>query len=362
MNIILHTKGKEGEKMKKLGVYICTVLTITILLPTVIVKTFKFVPKGNTAKGESLELEEPVVIEEEIPVKTNKLYETIKIYDGKKEIVNEINIEDYVKGVVAAEMPAEFHMEALKAQAVAARTYAISRSIKYKDGHPNHKLAPLCDGIHCQAYLSLPKLKEIHGDSWIEKYWPKIEEAVNSTRNLGIFYNGEIIEPLYHSTSGGRTEDVQDVFAVEMPYLKSVTSPYEEEAPKFKSTITLTTEEFIGKIKHKYPDVNLTKENLHEKIKLIEKTLTGRVKKVAIDKIIIDGRELRELFSLNSTNFTISLDKRLNIIEIETYGSGHGVGMSQWGANGMAKHGSIFEEILKHYYTGVEIKELTFDN
>ncbi len=143
-----------------------------------------------------------------------------------------------------------------------------------------------------------------------------------------------------------------------MPYLKSVTSLYEEEAPKFKNTITLTTEEFIGKIKSKYPDVNLTKDNLHEKIKLIEKTLTGRVKKVAIDKIIIDGRELRELLNLNSTNFTISLDKRLNIIEIETYGSGHGVGMSQWGANGMAKHGSIFEEILKHYYTGVEIKEI----
>ncbi|WP_353093751.1 stage II sporulation protein D [Tissierella praeacuta] len=345
--------------MKRLGAYICTVLIITILLPTVIVKTFKFVPKGSTAQGETLEPEEPVVIKEEVPTETNYLYETVKIYDAKNDKADDINIEEYVKGVVAAEMPAEFHMEALKAQAVAARTYAISRSIKYKDGHPSHLSAPLCNGIHCQAYLSLSQLKEIHGDAWVEKYWTKIEDAVNSTRNLGIFYNGQIVEPLYHSTSGGRTEDVQDVFAVEVPYLKSVSSPYEEEAPKFKNTITLTTDEFIEKIKAKYPDTSINKDNLHEKIKLIERTMTGRVKKVAIDQIIMDGRDLRDLLSLNSTNFTISLDKRLNIIEIETYGSGHGVGMSQWGANGMGKNGSTFEEILKHYYTGIEIKEIS---
>lgn len=344
--------------MKKLWIYISTVLIITILLPTVIVKTFNFVPKGNTVKGESLESEPPIVGVEKDPVKVDYMYQVVKVYNTNTGIVEEINIEDYVKGVVAAEMPALFHIEALKAQAVAARTYAISRSIRYKDGHPDHTLAPLCNGIHCQAYLSFFQLGEINGDSWIEKYWPKIEEAVDSTKNLGIFYNGEIIEPLYHSTSGGRTEDVKDVFAVEMPYLKSVSSPYEEEAPKFRNTTTLTLEEFIKKIKSKYPNVNLNKDNLHEKIKLIERTLTGRVKKIAIDKIIIEGRDLRDIFSLNSTNFTISLDKKLNIIEIETYGFGHGIGMSQWGANGMGKHGSTFEEILKHYYTGVEIKPI----
>ncbi len=344
--------------MKKLGIYISTVLIITILLPTVIVKTFNFVPKGNAAQGESLESEEPVVEREETPTSTNHIYETVKVYNPKTGITEEINIEDYVKGVVAAEMPAEFHMEALKAQAVAARTYAISRSIKYSDGHPGHPSAPLCSGIHCQAYLSPSQIKEIKGDSWIEKYWGKIEESVDLTQDLGIFYNGEIIEPLYHSTSGGRTEDVKDVFAEEIPYLKSVTSPYEEDAPRYRNSLTLSTEEFLNKIKSKYPNVNLTKDNVHEKIKLIEKTFTGRVKKIAIDKTIVEGRDLRDLFGLNSTNFTISLDKKLNIIEIETQGFGHGVGMSQWGANGMGKHGNNFEEILKHYYTGVEIKKI----
>lgn len=344
--------------MKKLGIYISVVLIITILLPTVIVKTFNFVPKASTAQGEPLEEMTPIVKEEEIPIKVGYIYEKIKFYNRTTGAVEELHIDDYIKGVVAAEMPAAFHIEALKAQAVAARTYAISRTVKYNNGHPDHNLAPLCNGVHCQAYLSFSQLGEIRGESWIEDYWPKIEEAVNGTKGLGIFYNGEIIEPLYHSTSGGRTEDVKDVFAVELPYLRSVTSPYEEEAPKFKNTITLTTEEFIKKIKSKYTDININKDNLADKIKLIERTITGRVKKIAIDGKILEGRDLRDLFGLNSTNFTISLDKRLNIIEIETYGFGHGVGMSQWGANGMGKQGSSFEEILKHYYTGVEIKEI----
>jgi len=343
--------------MKRVWVYISVVLIITILLPTVIVKTFNFVPKASRVEEEPLVVKETIV-EEEIPIKVGYIYDKIKFYNTKTGLVEEVPIDDYIKGVVAAEMPAEFHMEALKAQAVAARTYAISRTIKYNNGHPDHKLAPLCNGIHCQAYLSFSQLGEMKGESWIENYWPKIEEAVNETKGLGIFYNGEIIEPLYHSTSGGRTENVKDVYATELPYLKSVTSPYEEEAPKFKNTITLTTEEFINKIKSKYSKVNINKENLAEKIKLIERTTTGRVKKIAIDGTVLAGRDLRDLFELNSTNFTISLDKKLNIIEIETHGFGHGVGMSQWGANGMGKQGSNFEEILKHYYTGVEIKKI----
>ncbi len=345
--------------MKKLVIYITTVLVITILLPTVIVKTFNFVPKEKPSLGAALEeenqKEQKDGKDEKEIIELNYDFEKVKVYNPKSNLVELIPIDDYVKGVVAAEMPAEFHIEALKAQAVAARTYAISRSIRFEEGHPDHRLAPLCTEIHCQAYLSLGQLEEIHGEAWVEKYWSKIEEAIESTKNLAIFYDGEIIEPLYHSTSGGRTENVKDVFAIDLPYLKSVTSPYEEDAPRFKNTVTMTVDDFVNKLKSKYPMANLDKSNIHEKIKLIERTATGRVKKVAIDSQVVDGRELRDLFELNSTNFTISLDKKLNIIEIETYGFGHGVGMSQWGANGMGKNGKNFEEILKHYYTGVEI-------
>lgn len=346
--------------MKKIVAYIGVVLLITILLPTVIVRTFKFVPRGNSVIGESLEKEKPIVKDSkdiiQPPTVSSYKYKKIKVYNTAKGEVEEFDLEEYVKGVVAAEMPAAFHIEALKAQAIASRTYAISRVGRYPDGHPAHPLAGVCDGIHCQAYLSFATLSEMHGESWVEDFWPKIEEAVNSTKDLGIFYNGEIIEPLYHSTSGGRTEDVKDVFSIEQPYLKSVSSPNEEGAPKFRNVITLTTEEFITKIKSKYPEVDINKDNIAEKIKLVDKSTTGRVKKIAIDQSVLEGSAMRDLFGLNSTNFKISLDKKLNIIEIETYGYGHGVGMSQWGANGMGKEGSTAFEILKHYYTGVEVK------
>ena len=354
----MYTKVKEGETMKKLGIYFCLVFAITILLPAVIVRTFTFVPRGNSVAGESLEKDNLLVEEVKLPIVANYVYEEIQVYNIRTESVEKLNLEDYVKGVVSAEMPAMFHMEALKAQAVAARTYALSRSIKYKNGHPNHPLAPICNGVHCQAYLSLQQLGEIHGESWMEEFWPKIGEAVDSTRNLGIFYADEIIEPLYHSTSGGLTEDVKDVFSVDLPYLKSVSSPNEEEAPKFKNLVTLTADEFIAKIKSRYPDSKINKDNMADKIKLIDRSMTGRVKKIAIDENIMGGTELRDMFGLNSTNFKISLDKKLNVIEIETYGYGHGIGMSQWGANAMGKQGSNFQDILKHYYTGVEIKPI----
>lgn len=348
--------------MKRVGNYVLIVLIITIMIPTVIVKAFSFVPKeeviGVEEEDNNEEDDEEVSVVPSKDIQGSLLYSKIKVYNPNLEKVVELDTEEYVKGVVAAEMPAAFHIEALKAQAVAARTYAISRNIRYPNGHPNHPEAPICSSIHCQAYLSFSQLSEIHGDEWIEKYWPKIVEAVDSTRNLGIFYGGEIIESPYHSTSGGRTEDAKDVFSVEVPYLKSVSSPYEVDAPKYSSRITLTTGEFIDKIHSKYPDVDINKDNIDQKIKLIEKTSTGRVKKMAIGKNLLEGRDLRDLLGLNSTNFTIYLDKSLDIIEIETLGYGHGVGMSQWGANGMGKQGSDFREILKHYYTGVEIKEI----
>lgn len=343
--------------MKKILGYLGFVLIITIMLPTVIVKTFNVVPKINSAEGKGFEDTRPIIVlEDKKNDEKKEIAEVIRVYNVYTNKTMEIPLEDYVKGVVAAEMPAEFNIEALKAQAVAARTYAISRTVKHSNSHPDHPEAGICTGIHCQAFLSLEELTLIHGESWVENYWAKIEEAVDSTKNLLLYYNGEIIEPLYHSTSGGMTEDSVNVFAIDSPYLKSVTSPYEEDAPKYKTIISLPGEEFINKLNNDYPDAKITKDNLGEKIKLIEKSPSGRVKKVAVDKDIINGSVIRTLFGLNSTNFKITYDKKINLIEIVTYGYGHGVGMSQWGANGMGKNGSTYEQILKHYYTGVEIK------
>ena len=344
--------------MKKIGIYILITLIITILIPTIVVTSFNFSPRG-----EDIEVSKPYKRDnkkkDSIAQEDEYSFDgSIIVYNTRNQQVHNMPLEEYVKGVVAAEMPGEFHIEALKAQAIASRTYALSRSVNFPEGHPDHIEAPLCTGIHCQAYLTIEELENLHAKDWMDKYWPKIEEAVNSTKGQVLYYNEELIEPLYHSTSGGMTEDALNVFAVDRPYLKAVESPYEEEAPKFKALTTITGDEFVSKLNAKYPGTNITKENLQDKIKLVEKTPSGRIKKLAINGTIINGREIRELFELNSTNFKISYNPKTNIIDIETTGYGHGVGMSQWGANGMAKKGIDYETILKHYYTGVKIQAI----
>ena len=345
--------------MKIIVKYLISVLLIVIVLPALVVESFSFAPKGAEMKDISREenLEEEKPKQEILSSSINRIdVSTIKLYNKFNGETQEIDVEEYVIGVVAAEMPAEFHMEALKAQAVAARTYAIKRVISYHDGHPGHPDAPICNDVHCQAHLSLEELKTTKGQDWIENYLDKIKEAVEETKDLMLYYNGELTEPLYHSTSGGMTEDAVNVFSADTPYLKSVESPYEEAAPRFKTITTIGREEFIEKIKDRYPNVDIGKDNFFDKIKLIERSPSGRIITLAIDKEIIHGRELRDIFKLNSTNFKITYNEKMNIVDIETLGYGHGVGMSQWGANGMAKEGSNYIEILTHYYKGTEIR------
>jgi len=327
--------------MKNILVYIVFILFITILLPLFLVKGCSADKRETPTKNEQQKILEGK--------------ELIKIYNTKTKSIEQMELEEYIKGVVAAEMPAAFHIEALKAQAIASRTYALKRIESFKDGHPDHIGAPLCTGVHCQAYLTLEELGDVHGEGWITEYWPKIIKAVDETKSIVITYEGELIDALYHSTSGGMTEDSENVFATAKPYLRSVPSPNEESSPKFKTKTTMSFDDFVKKIQELVPNIKITKKNVTQMIKVADKSETGRIKKLIIGDKIIEGRDFREAFNLNSTNFKISLIG--DNIEIETLGNGHGVGMSQWGANAMAKNGSTCEEILKHYYVGVEIEK-----
>jgi len=277
----------------------------------------------------------------------------IKVYNLKTNEVMVIDFEDYLKGVVSSEMPAEFNEEALKAQAITARTYLLYRLKKYPNGQPEHMDAPVCTGTHCQVWSSKDELIASHEDGWYDKYWSKIEEAVNSTSGQILTYEGKIIEPLFHSASGGKTENSEDVFTASVPYLRSVESPYESEAPKLHGSVKIAVNDFISKVESVYGDLDLSQDNLDEKIQLGEVSEGGKIKTIIIDNTEITGREMRSLFNLNSTNFNFI--QTGNEIEIVTTGYGHGVGMSQWGADGMADEGFNYKEILKHYYTGVEI-------
>lgn len=279
----------------------------------------------------------------------------IKVYRTASAAVEEVPFEEYVIGVVSSEMPASFEMEALKAQAVAARTYSLSKVLRSGDGgNPQaHTAAPLCDSTHCQAYRSQDELSALKGESWKENGGKKIKEAVNSTAGEMIYYEHELIsQALFHSSSGGRTENSEDVFVSTVPYLRSVDSPFEDEATHKNEQTVMSVSSFSSAVKRAFPDKNfgsITAKN----IKITENSAGGRVIKMQIGDASLSGRDIRSTMGLASADFIISMDS--DTITFTSNGSGHGVGLSQYGANGMAKKGYDYKKILRHYYTGVDI-------
>ena len=280
--------------------------------------------------------------------------EYINVYRHLSGKTESIAFEEYVMGVVAGEMPSSFEMEALKAQAVAARTYSLSKIIRSGDGgNPNHPSAPVCDDTHCQVYRSPSDLREIKSAEWMDTGWPRIKSAVDSTRGQLMYYQGELVEqPLFHSSSGGKTENSEDVFVSALPYLRSVDSSFETAAPHRNEQVEISLSEFKQKIKSSYPDLD-AKTVDGNSIKVLERSAGGRVASMQAGNLTLKGREIRDLFGLRSANFTLSVQG--NTVLFTTDGYGHGVGMSQWGANGMAQAGYKYIDILTHYYTGVEV-------
>ena len=272
----------------------------------------------------------------------------INIYNHKTGKTQQMDIEEYLYGVLSGEMPSDFNIEALKAQAVAARTYTIH---KQENETSKHKGSAVCtDYTHCQEYKSYEELKESKGEEWIKSSYPKIKQAVNDTKGQIITYNGEPIVPLYFSTSSGKTENSEEVFSTEYPYLRSVDSPYDKYAPKYASTLK------ISKLKSTYSDINITQNNLNSQIKILNRSDGGSVEKIKLGNKELTGRDIRNILNLNSANFEIKFDT--NSLDFVVKGYGHGVGMSQWGANGMAEEGYKYYEILSHYYKDTTIKDL----
>jgi len=253
-------------------------------------------------------------------------------------------------------MPANFEIEALKAQAVAARTYTL---YKIKTGNEKHKdkNADICDdSTCCQAWIS----KEDRLNKWDEQnreeYWNKITEAVNSTAGKIITYDGEPINAFFHSNSGGITETVSNVWGgADKPYLQCVETSGEDGYWQYNSEVTINKQDLLNKLKVEYPDLQINFDE-EEAIKILDYTESKRVKTVKFGNTEIPGTKVRSIFDLKATNFSIKIDGD-NVI-FTVIGYGHGVGMSQTGADSMAKQGSSYEDILKHFYTGVEISEI----
>lgn len=278
----------------------------------------------------------------------------VKVYISKQGKVLEVPIEEYVIGVVSAEMPANFNEEAIKAQAVAARTFYFSKRL---NNCKEADTGEICDTTHCEVYLS----KEERLKGWAAQdrnaNYEKIKKAVESTENEVLTYDGELLKyPEFFATSSGKTESSIDVFNDDVPYLKSIDSPGEEIAPKFESEKTINISEFIKTINKSYKNANIKAADVKSKISKISNTEGGAVKEIKLGNTIVSGTDFRKIFNLNSTNFTIEFAD--NTVKIECKGYGHGVGMSQWGARVMADEGKTYTEILKHYYSGVEVQKV----
>lgn len=277
---------------------------------------------------------------------------TIDVYRHESDTVEEMELEKYLEGVVAAEMPAKFGIEALKAQAIASRTYALS---KIMSENKIHNIADVCDTIHSQAYIDEEKYEDKF-KSKVNEYISKIREAVNETRGEVLFYDGKIVKnALYFAVSSGVTEDASDVFSFSEPYLRSVDSKFDQDAPNAKKEYVFKEKEFLKIINDKYENANVGSFN---DIKIVDYNNSGSIGKIKLGNEIVRGLDFRYLFKLNSSN--ISMKKKDDNIVINVKGYGHGVGLSQWGAGKMAELGYKYDEILKHYYTGIEIKTSSF--
>ncbi|WP_302653405.1 stage II sporulation protein D [uncultured Clostridium sp.] len=280
--------------------------------------------------------------------------EIIRVYITETGEIEEVNLEDYICGVVSNEMPANFEKEALKAQAVTARTYLASKKLNRCTLHEG---IDICDSTHCQVYTSKEKRLEKWGADYANEYWNKIKEAVDETSGQVLSYEGELVlYPQFFSTSSGQTENSEDVYLGEIPYLRSVASTGEESAPKYTSDKTLKISDFVYLLNSNFTNLNVTVENIKNNFNIKSSSAAGGVIKLNINNVEIRGVDFRKALSLNSTNFTYEFNG--DYITFHCKGYGHGVGMSQWGANAMAKNGSNYEEILKHYYSGVEITNL----
>ena len=331
----------------------------------------------------------PVLMVKEQENKSNELNECdikIRLLLSEKNEIVEMSLDEYIMGVLIGEMPVSYELEALKAQAVVARTYTLNKIINEKSSHEN---ADMCDDInHCQAY----KTKEYALSCWDDEFelekWNKIRKAVLDTKNEVITYNNELINAFFHANSGGKTEDSLNLWGKEnIPYLKSVEG---NEVDIRIEKVTFSHEEFEKIMSEKYPNYikifskdksnnNIIDEPSSEKvflqindnrndeiethineeetrIKILEKNSSGRVDEIKISNITLLGTEARTLFNLRSTFFELEITDESIIFN--TKGYGHGVGLSQDGANSMAKNGALHKEIIKHYYTNVNVANI----
>lgn len=325
--------------MKIYGI-LCIVVAVILLLTPLASISFR----AETAETESSATEaETVETVSENP-------DTISVFMSEEEKTEEMDMRDYIIGTVAAEMPASYETEALKAQALAAITYA--EYIRLNGSNEDLDGAVISDdGSTHQGYMTQSQMKEKWGDAY-DTYYNKIARAVDAVIDEIITYENEPIMAAYHAISTGNTESAENMWGGAVDYLVSVESPGDKYSSRYSSSVTITENELKELLKEN--DIAIESEE-NELVKINSVTESGTVKSVTVCGTKMTGIQLRNLLSLRSPSFDVKYENGEYTFSVKGYG--HGVGMSQYGADWYAKQGYSYEEIISHYYPGTEIEE-----
>ena len=317
-------------------------VAVSIILIAVMLLFPLFSLKSNGSEAKNVSVQNLTGADDFTDKIINTDRKTFKIKDKDTGEITEMNANDYIRGVVSAEMPALYEEEALKAQAVAAYSFAC-----YKKERSTGDFDLTTDPAFYQSYVSDEKAKKNWG-SKAEEYLEKINSAVEEVSGKRLTYNGKTALCAYHAISSGKTENCKEVWGGDLPYLTSVDSIGDKLCDDYISTVTFSPEKIISKL-------SLSGENKTGIFKNFKRLKTGRVKTVDCDSKELSGAEVAKKLGLRSSNFEVSYKKNKYCFTVK--GFGHGVGMSQNGAQYMAKQGSGYEEILLHYYPGCKIAD-----
>ncbi len=317
--------------MKKIGLALGGFIGLLFVIPIV----FSLMINVGFSKG----FDQPAVEAKKDATSSKKesLDETVSVFRVQDESYDEVSFEDYIIGVVSGEMPASYEEEALKAQAIAARSYAI-KVLEREDA--------MYDSVKHQVYLDESQLRERWGDQY-EKYHEKVSDAVMATAGEVLTHNGNVVEPLYFAMSNGKTENAVDYWGKEIPYLKSVESEWDKTSPKYEQDVMFEASKIC--------EIFGLSQLSEVEFELLSQTEGGNVAKVSIGDKTYTGKAVRELLGLRSTDFDFEVSD--DHVTITTRGYGHEVGMSQYGANELAKQGQTYDEILNYYYKDVKINK-----
>lgn len=331
--------------MKKVILYFIFVIILIFTMPIV------FTDQFDTEEVVSEEVVNEKIEEVQYEKADYGDLSMIKLLHSDSGEVQEIEFDTYLYGVVSAEMPASYELEALKAQAVVARTYTI---YKIANGG-KHENADICDSPNCcQAWITKENRLARWDENLREEYWNKITTAVDSTSGEYITYQGQPINSFFHSNSGGQTELPVNVWGGSYPYLQIVSTSGEEGYNGYYSEVLISKDELIQKMLEKYSNFQINFDEVNC-IQILDLTESSRVKTMKIGNVSLSGVEVRKIFGLKSAKFSFEIIG--DTIKFSVTGYGHGVGLSQTGSDSLAKQGMNYQQIIKHYYKDVEIKK-----